>query len=123
MSSRVCTRILKPGGFMKRLLLMAVLAATVGSLLEGQGPVGTINGTVTDPGGAVVPGATVVATNNATGQEGKTTSTSAGDYTLPYLPAGTYTIRVTAPGFTTATAENVILRVAQTITSDIRLQV
>lgn len=108
---------------MRRLLLVALLAASVGALLEAQGPVGTINGTVTDPGGAVVPGAAVVATNNATGQEGKTTSTSAGDYTLPYLPAGTYTIRVTAPGFSTATAENVILRVAQTITADIKLQV
>jgi len=91
--------------------------------LYAQGPVGTLNGTITDPAGAVVPGATVVATHNSTAVEAKTTSTSSGTYTLPYLPAGTYTIRVNAPGFETSTAENVILRVAQTMTIDLKLQV
>src|SRR5690348_17016990 len=80
-----------------------------------QGPVGTLNGTVSDPAGAVVPGAVVSAANNATGVETKTTSTSTGTYTLPYLPAGTYTLRASAPGFQVSTAENVILRVAQTM--------
>ena len=93
------------------------------TLSWAQGPVGTFNGAVTDPAGAVVPGATVVARNNATGVEARTTTTSSGDYTLPYLPAGTYTIRVTAPGFRTATAENAILRVAQTMSMDIKLEV
>ena len=98
---------------------MALLAGA----LYAQGPVGTLNGTITDPGGDVVPGATVIATNNATQVESKTTSTSSGDYTLPYLPAGTYTIRASAPGFDTAAAQNVILRVAQTMTINIKLQV
>jgi hypothetical protein len=92
-------------------------------IATAQGPVGTLNGTVTDPGGAVVPGATVVATNVSTQVETNTTSTNTGTYTLPYLPAGTYTIRVTAPGFRTATAENVVLRVAQTQTVDVKLEV
>src|SRR5436190_15390332 len=83
-------------------------------LVFAQGTVGTINGTVTDPAGAVVPGATVVAKNNATGVESNTTTTNTGTYTLPYLPAGTYTLRVSAPGFRTSTEENVVLRVAQT---------
>ncbi|MGH9611994.1 MAG: carboxypeptidase-like regulatory domain-containing protein, partial [Bryobacteraceae bacterium] len=98
---------------------MALLAGA----LYAQGPVGTLNGTITDPGGDVVPGAAVIATNNATQVESKTTSTSSGDYTLPYLPAGTYTIRASAPGFDTAAAQNVILRVAQTMTINIKLQV
>jgi hypothetical protein len=89
----------------------------------GQGPVGTLNGTVLDSTGAVVPGAVVVVTNVATGVESKTTTTSAGAYTLPYLPAGTYTVKVTAPGFRTATAENVVLRVAQTQNLNISLEV
>jgi hypothetical protein len=92
-------------------------------MANAQGPVGTLNGTVTDPGGAVVPGATVVATNVSTQVETNTTTTNTGTYTLPYLPAGTYTIRVTAPGFRTATAENVVLRVAQTQTVDVKLEV
>ena len=89
----------------------------------GQGPVGTLNGTVTDPAGSVVPGAAVVVTNTATGVETNTTTTGTGTYTLPYLPAGTYKLRVSSPGFRTATAENVVLRVAQTQTADIKLEV
>lgn len=85
--------------------------------------VGTLNGTVLDPAGAVVPGAAVVAINDATQVESKTTATSAGAYTIPYLPQGTYTIRVTIPGFRTATASNVILRAAQTLTVNITLEV
>src|SRR5881628_2631778 len=108
--------------FLKTAVLFACLAIGLGTGLA-QGPVGTLNGTVLDPAGAVVPGATVVATNNATGVETKTTSTSAGAYTLPYLPSGTYTIRVSAPGFRTATADNVILRVAQSLSVNITLEV
>lgn len=110
---------------MSRLPVVAVFLITLllSGALYAQGPVGTLNGTVTDPAGAVVPGATVIATHNDTGVEAKTTSTSSGTYTLPYLPAGTYTIRVNAPGFQTSTAENVILRVAQTMTIDLKLQV
>src|SRR4051812_44328656 len=92
-------------------------------IVFGQGPVGTLSGTITDPAGSVVPGATVIATNTATGVETTTTSTNTGTYTLPYLPAGTYKLRVTAAGFRTATAENIVLRVAQTQTADIKLEV
>src|SRR2546422_6524989 len=102
-------------------LLFACLTA-IESTGWAQGPVGTLNGTILDPTGAVVPGATVVAVNNATGVESKTTSTSAGAYTLPYLPAGTYTVRASAPNFRTSTAENVILRVAQDLTVNITLE-
>ncbi len=69
------------------------------------------------------PAPTVVAKNAATGVETNTTTTNTGTYTLPYLPAGTYNVRVSAPGFRTATAENVVLRVAQTQTNDIKLEV
>ncbi|TAM79207.1 MAG: carboxypeptidase regulatory-like domain-containing protein [Acidobacteria bacterium] len=106
-------------------VLCFVLLLCFGAMLPtawAQGPVGTINGTILDPGGAVVPGAAVVATNLATGIESKTTSTSAGAYTLPYLPSGTYSIRASAPGFETSTAANIILRVAQDLTVNISLR-
>src|SRR5882672_6071834 len=109
----------------RRLRVLAVvfcLFAAV-SICWGQGSVGTLNGTVLDPAGAVVPGAAVVLVNNATGEEHKTTSTSAGAYTLPYVPAGTYKLRVSAPGFRTSEADNVILRVAQTLTVNMTLEV
>src|SRR5438046_3926679 len=103
--------------------LLFVCLTAVESTGWAQGPVGTLNGTILDPTGAVVPGAAVVAVNNATGVESRTTSTSAGAYTLPYLPSGTYTIRVSAPNFKTSTADNVILRVAQDLTVNINLEV
>src|SRR2546426_9075351 len=108
--------------FLKTAVLFACLAIGLGTGWA-QGPVGTLNGPVLNPSGAVVPGAPVVAINNATGVESKTPSTSAGAYTLPYLPAGTYTVRASAPNFRTSTAENVILRVAQDLTLNINLQV
>jgi hypothetical protein len=102
---------------------LIVLLVYAAAAAFGQGPVGTLNGTVTDPAGSVVPGATVIATNLATGVETKTTTTSTGTYTLPYLPAGTYKVRVSSSGFRTATAENIVLRVAQVQTADFKLEV
>ena len=87
-----------------------------------QGSVGTLNGTVLDQGGALVPGAAVIATNTTTGEEHRTTTTGAGAYTLPYMPAGTYVLRVSAQGFRTSEASNVVLHVAETLTVNITLQ-
>lgn len=89
----------------------------------GQGSVGTLNGTILDQAGAVVPGASVVVINQATGVEQKTTSTSAGAYTIPYVSSGTYNIRVTSPGFRTSEANNVVVRVAETLTVNVTLEV
>src|SRR5882672_11158114 len=107
----------------RTLTVVSLFFAGLAGLVFGQGPVGTLTGTVTDPASAVVPGATVIATNVATGLETTTTTTSTGTYTLPYLPAGTYKLRVTSTGFRTAAADNIVLRVAQTQTADIKLEV
>ncbi len=104
-----------------RILLPCLLGFAVPALW-GQGAVGTLNGTILDSTGAVIPGATVTATNTATGIESATSSTTAGAYTLPYLSPGTYTLRVTSPGFRVAIQENVILRVGQTMTVNVRMQ-
>lgn len=106
----------------KAALVVCCLLLIIG-VAWGQGSVGTLNGTVLDAVGAVVPGAVVTITNVATGVEAKTTTTSAGAYTFPYVPSGNYTIKVTAAGFRVASAENVILRVAQTLTVNISLEV
>ena len=85
-----------------RMQLGAVLAALVLFNLPAfaQATSGNVTGNVLDPTGATVPGATIIARNNATGVENTTTSTSAGGYRFENLPIGTYTISVTAPGFT-----------------------
>ncbi len=57
----------------------------------GQNDRGTITGEVKDQAGAVIPGASVIATNTASGAESKTITTGTGNYTLPSLPAGIYT--------------------------------
>jgi hypothetical protein len=109
--------------FRKRNLIIVAVCLVLGIMSAWGQAVGTLNGTVLDAAGAVVPGAAVVAINNDTKVENKTTSTSAGAYTLPYLPQGAYTIRVTMTGFRTATAENVVLRAAQTLTVNMNLEV
>src|SRR5438874_2723531 len=104
-------------------IVLTFFLLTTIPVIWGQGSVGTLNGTILDQAGAVVPGASVVLVNNATGEEHKTTSTSSGSYTLPYVPAGTYKLRASAPGFRTSEADNVILRVAQTLTVNVTLEV
>lgn len=100
-------------------LLLPLLFA---SILAAQGDRGSLNGTITDPNGAAVPGATVTATSVGRSTEFKAVTTSAGVYRLPYLPPGNYRISVTAAGFRTSVAENIDLAVAQTLTVDLRLE-
>lgn len=107
---------------MQVLLRLTVSLALASGLAYGQGALGTLNGTILDSTGAVIPGATVIATNTGTAVESATSSTTAGAYTLPYLQPGTYTLRISAPGFRTANQENVILRVGQTMTVNVTMQ-
>ena len=83
---------------------------------------GTITGTVLDPADAVVPNASVVA-SNASGVEFKTVSTGTGNYTIPSLPAGIYKLTVDAAGFKKFAQENIQVQVAQSIRVDVNLQV
>ena len=69
----------------------------------------TLEGTVIDPSGAVVPGATVTITNEATGVSQSGLTTTAGYYRFPALPGGMYTIKVTIQGFAKWTNEHVRL--------------
>lgn len=69
---------------MKRFVL-AILLAVLCVALHAQEYRGTITGTVNDPSGAVIPNATVKATNNATNNVSETKTNSDGVYTLPLL--------------------------------------
>src|SRR3712207_1489044 len=82
---------------------------------------GNIQGTVQDPNGAAVVGATVEATNDATGEKRNATTTDAGLYTLANLDAGTYTLSVSGTGFAPATVKNVQVSVSFTLTQDVQL--
>ena len=75
---------------------------------------GSISGVVTDPSGAVVPGATITATNVATNQDYNGVSgKSDGSFTVSALPYGFYRVKVSASGFTNAAFENVEVNVGQ----------
>src|SRR5689334_9373482 len=82
---------------MKSLLLTGLLLLC--QLIARAGTTGSISGTLTDPTGAVIPGARLTATNSAQGIQYKTTSDAKGAYTLPSLPVGKYDLRVEARGF------------------------
>ena len=68
-----------------------------------------ISGTVVDPQGAVVPGAKVTATNQATGTGRSVTTTSTGNYVIPNLTPGTYDVAVDAKGFAPGSTKNIVL--------------
>jgi hypothetical protein len=73
-----------------------------------------LEGTVTDPQGGLVPGATVTITNEATGVSQNAPTTTAGYFRFPALPGGTYTVKVVLQGFKTWTREHIRLESAQT---------
>lgn len=79
---------------------------------------GQITGTVSDKTGAVIPGAQVTATNNATSITVATKTTGAGIYTFSALDPGTYTVTAVAPGFQKLSQENVQVNAMQSVEYD-----
>ncbi len=101
-------------------LFLALLAGT--NVLRAQSDRGTITGTVTDPSGGVISGATVTATHTATGLKTSTVSGGGGNYAIPFLQVGTYRISATQAGFKAFVQEGVVLDVGQTAVVPISLQ-
>ncbi len=93
------------------------------SLMFAQGDRGTITGTVTDPAGAVAPNASIEIRNSETGAVYQTATTTTGNYTLSQVPAGTYGMTVTAPGFKKYIRPNIAVEVAQVVRLDVGLEV
>src|SRR5918993_1399259 len=93
----------------RALLAMAILLAMTSASAFAQGGSGTtiITGTIVDTSGAVLPGASVVAKNNATAEELTATSNEQGQFTIPAVQAGTYTVTITMPNFKTFVANDV----------------
>ena len=102
--------------------LVAILCATGVSLAQIGGS-GSIEGTVTDPSGAVVAGATVTATNVATSVATTRQTTNAGFYVITPLPAGEYKVTVTANGFQTLAQSNIAVNALETTSLNPKLQV
>jgi len=103
------------------LLSLILLGLSVAGL--AQELAATLTGTVTDPSGAVVTGATVLVHSQDTAVDVRTVTTSStGNFNVTNIPAGRYTVTVTATGFQTYAAKDVILNVAEKHTLDVQLQ-
>src|SRR5256885_15898246 len=92
---------------MMRALAAVLFILAITSAAAAQTFRGGVNGNVTDQTGAVLPGADVKATNDATGLSYSTTTSSAGAFTFADLPLGDYTIVVSESGFETVTIPGV----------------
>src|ERR1700753_604246 len=90
---------------------------------HAQETTGTIVGNVTDASGAVVVDASVTATNTLTNTVRSTVTDSAGQYTIPALPAGTYAITVDKPGFQSQRINSIVLDASQTARQDFKVTV
>src|SRR6266516_4874012 len=84
---------------------------------------GTLTGTVSDPSGAVIPGVSIEARNVQTGAMYQAGSSETGNYTLAQLPAGTYELSATLPGFKRFVREGIIVAVATVLRIDVTLDV
>lgn len=84
---------------------------------------GTITGRVTDPSGAVIPGAEIAATNVDTRAVSRTVSNELGLYTILNLPIGTYNLEFKVKGFKTFTQDGVSVSIGQVVRLDANLAV
>src|SRR5258708_7101399 len=101
-------------------ILLGFLFATA-LMLRAQSDLSGISGTITDASGAVISGANVTVTDEATGTPHKTTTNGSGYYTMPSLSPGKYTIVVEAASFATLTSTGNNLDPSVSTTANLRL--
>jgi len=92
-------------------VILLLLVAVPGLL--GQATTGSFVGTVSDPSGGAVPDASVVATNTATGVTYSSQTDAEGNFSIFHVPPGTYSVKVTKPGFQVETIENIVMYIDQ----------
>ena len=103
--------------------LLIISMCALMALAQSQASTGQIVGTVKNPAGELVPGATVTVTNPATGLSRTLTTNDQGGFTAVNLPSGEYTIDVEAQGFGKFTQTGYKVEVGSAITADINLSV
>src|SRR5215813_13495744 len=106
---------------MRILPLCSLLLAWTTSLIA-QNATGTITGVVRDPSNAVLPAAQVTVTNEETGLVRKAEANQEGEYRVPFLPVGMYSVRVEKEGFRAQVQTRILLEVQQVRAVDFALQ-
>jgi hypothetical protein len=103
-------------------LFAAFLALAASGVAWSQSVQGVITGTITDPTGAVVPGATVTITNVGTNISQSTTTGGDGSYRFSLVPPGVYTIEVKAANFAAVRASGVVVEASQVVPFSVKLE-
>src|SRR5215470_13841523 len=102
---------------------LLIALATLSSPLFAQVKSSAITGTVADSSGAVLPGAKVTVTETGTSTVNTTQTNEVGQYNVPYLPLGKYTVEVTMEGFQTYRKTDIDLAGGTTLRNDVAMQV
>ena len=103
-------------------IVSIVILLMLAPVLIAQAPIGSIEGTVTDATGAVIPGATVTITEKATGRAINLTSNSSGYFEARALPPGQYTVKIAQQGFSPEVIENLRVEVGQVANATVSLK-
>src|SRR5258707_1133634 len=104
--------------------VLSIALLTPAGLRAQAGATGAITGTVLDPKGGAIAGATIVVTNMVTGQKVREVVTSgAGTFNVPSLLPSKYSVEITATGFAKFVTENVIVQTTETRTVNVTLSV
>ena len=109
-----------------RLAVIAILgvsACCAGPFATAQNAQGSILGHITDSTGAVVVNATITITNLKTGVVKNLTTSNSGDYTVPQLDPGTYSVQIVAAGFKPEVSSDLIVEVDHALRQDFKLNV
>ena len=116
---------MKKYGILARIQAVVLLAlfVAVGIPAFGQVETGRFVGSISDAQGAVVPNATVKATNVGTNIVQTATTSSSGDFVITPVEAGQYKLSVTAPGFQTTNTSTIEVQVGQIVREDLALKV
>jgi outer membrane receptor protein involved in Fe transport len=107
----------------KLILVVGLLVALFGARARAQYEDGSLTGTIHDATGAVVANAAVTVTNANTSIATKATTNGSGDYEVPSLRVGTYSIKAEAPGFMPVEAKNISIAVGGRVRIDLTLKV
>ena len=119
----MCEPVSSPAGRKLCGCLLLLVAFFFTSKSQAQTVTGNITGTVTDPSGAIISGATVTATNSSTGIQTQATTNDSGVYTIRFLPIGQYQVSISDSGFVTSQFPPFQLEINQTVKLDGKLQI
>lgn len=108
---------------LQMVLLIAIIVIALPGLVWAQAPTASLQGTVQDPSGAVIPSAQVTLISSRTQIHSDTTTNQEGFFLFPALKPDTYTLSVTAPGFRTTSVNNIELIVGADETQLVKLEI